>query len=403
MKTIPGERWARAGLAALLLAAALCGCGQDEDSSILFERNPRTDTGTGPFDTLTAAVAANTTIQAPFTTGSSPALLAGHLADGFEGRPYFRFTSLPDSADVAAVLSATIAVMVRDRYGANTDSVMLSLYRASATWKADSLDYDATPHDETEGNRAGDFSPRVGAVEDTTRLSLRADALVASWIAEPDSNFGVFVGTQALDAMVRLYSVEANPGVRTPLLTLVYRSADGDTVTTTTSASADGYALRRPDPPEPGARSLEIAGGWALRSLIRFDADSLRAAIPEEATISRARLVLTVESAERLRGSVPLALYGVTTEWSEGSADSIVTASGASAVTNYGSGTLAFDIAGLVRNWLSGSLANNGMLIRSTVEPSDLTRLTVAGRLSETAASRPRLELVYTMPPGARP
>lgn len=402
VRKIPGDRLALAGLAALFLIAALCGCGQDDDSSILFDRNPRTDTGTGPFTAEVTAVAADTTILAPIATSSSPALLAGRIQDGsgvLAARPYFRFTSLPDSADVDTLFSAVVTVTVRDRYGEETAT--LSLYPATAVWKADSLDYESTPHDPV--NKAGDFAPAVGAVGDTTRLRLRADALVASWIAEPDSNFGVFIDTDATDALVRLYSAESNPGVRTPSLTIIYRQPGASALdTTVVVASADAYALAHPDHVPDEAR-LEIAGGWALRALVRFETDSLRAAIPDEATVVRARLILPVVD-QRLRlGSVPVAAYAVTSEWSEASAEEVAAATTAAATATYDGGPIVLEIPSLVRDWMVGRTANRGALVRLTVEPSDLARLSVGARENPVESSRPRLELTYTLPPGARP
>jgi hypothetical protein len=401
MNKTPVRRSVRAGLAALILSVAVWnGCGQDDDSSILFSKNPRTDTGTGPYPARLSEIAADTTLQVTFKTASSSVLLAGALPSGFAARPYFKFGTLPDSAAVPpdSILSATVTVMVKDRYGA--DVATLTLHEAPSAWSPDSLDYATSP----TGPSMSEFSPEVASVDTTTRLTAPlSPARFAEWRHDASSNFGLHLGSTSQDALIRLYSVATDPGEQTPSLMIRF-VADADTDSVTVKATADDYAFQRPSPPSDPQR-LEIAGGWALRTLIRFDSDSLRALIPEGATVNRARLVLTVVESSGLLGTVSLAAYTVTSSWGESAADSVLTTSSAAATASYSTGadSLVFEIAGLVRNWIAGNVANYGLQIRSTSETVDLAHLSVASRQNPDVSIRPRLDLAYTLPPGGRP
>lgn len=387
----------------VLFLALEAGCGDDGQSPIRFRHSPRSDEGEGPFVATVPEPAADAHFQAPVQTGSAPVLLAGRLPAGFAARPFFRFATLPETTavDPDSIVSATLTVIARDRYGA--DPTTLSLFTAASDWTADSLAY----VEDAGGTFIGDLSPGDIATADTTRMTaVVPPAVVSAWLRRRDSNFGMYLESPASDAMTRLFSKEANPGERTPSLTIRYRAA-GDIDTVVVVAGEDATALRVP-PADPSGQepSLEIANGQGLRALVRFDTDSLRARVPEGGTLNRARLVLSVVGTSRVLGAVPMAAFAVTSEWEEATASSSVTvASSASATASYavGGDSIAFEIAGLVQQWIDGDLENRGVLIRSTVEPNDLATIAVGSRESATATLRPRLDLVYTLPPGPRP
>ena len=394
-------------MAALLLLGLLAGgCGDDKISNIVWDKSPRGDTGAGPFVTTGPLPSADTYFRLRVPTSGASVLMVGRLgvAEGYAARPFIRFASLPDTGtvDPDSVLSATLVVQGRDRYGA--EPVTLQLFAPAAQWTADSLAYD----DGDDPAFLGELSPGDVAGVDTTRFTAAVPtSVIAAWLRRPSENFGLFLDTpeSATDALIRLFSKEVNPGERTPSLTIRYQD-DGAVDSVVVVASEDATALLLPSfPPAGGEPWLRIANAQAFRALVRFDPDSLRALVPRGGTVNRARLVFDVVDTSLVIASVPFALYAVTSEWVEGTADSTITAeSSPSATATYtaGADTVAFDIAALLQRWIDAKTENHGLVIRSTNEPNDLATILLGSREADPAL-RPRLDLIYSLPPGPRP
>jgi hypothetical protein len=390
-----------------LLAALWAGCADESENPIAFEKDPRTRSGDGPFRATLASPAADTFYRQGVSTAAGPVLMVGNLEDGFKARAYIRFASLPDTATVRpdSILSVTLTLLRRDRYG--LESAPLQLFAGTSDWDVDSLAYLADPG----GVFISEIAPEVDTACDTTRHVAPVDPWrVRAWLRDPSTNYGLFVSSSTSDAMVRLFSSDVDPGEQTPSLTIRHRSgADADSVVRI--ASEDGYGMSRfRVAPGGSEEDLEIGDGIALRALVRFDQDSLLARVPRGATLNQARLVLSVTDTLRFvtcsSSSMGLAAHAVTSSWREGGADSTVTflsAAAATATCSASAESVVFEIGALVQEWVDGERENEGILLRSTGESAGLARIRLASREAADPALRPRLHLIYTVPPGPRP
>ncbi|MBD3336294.1 MAG: DNRLRE domain-containing protein [Candidatus Eisenbacteria bacterium] len=403
-----------AGCVALVLAAC-----SEEDNPFWWTGGER-DPGHVVPDTLWLTAARDTTSEIEVSTGSSPHMMVGRLG-GVEAAAYLKYTSLPDSAD--EVLSATLGLNLDRIYG---DPIRIDLHAVTAgeSWDDGDIRWDGQPAVDPQ---ALDRSPPLEWTENDTTANPAVlelpPFLVQDWIDDSATNAGIqlrIAANETGEGMARILSGDAvladtaDVQIVNPPLTLEYTSG-GQTVTATFGPSQDAYVQTRVagDPWGSDPAWLGVGGGRPRRTFIAFDLDSLQQALRTGPTFSIARATLVLTPLDDPPDALPYAdslrvtVYPIAAdpEWVEGEElpDSLQLESGI--ITR---GDLEvdlvpaeFEIASLVRDWVTGARENGGLAIVSDMETRRLSGIRFASR---TAAGRGAgLRLVLTFPPPARP
>lgn len=138
----------------------------------------------------------------------------------------------------------------------------------------------------------------------------------------------------------------------------------------------------------------------ALRSLVRFDLSS----IPRDTQIVSATLHLYLESACSAPGySYPVTIYPVTAGWSESGVTwftqpTVGTAATSTNISVLPWGDRSFNITSLVQGWISGTMPNNGVELRSLEYSGNNTASLYfyTREYSDDNTRRPYLEIMYS-------
>ncbi len=157
-----------------------------------------------------------------------------------------------------------------------------------------------------------------------------------------------------------------------------------------------------------------LDGNFVNRSLLKFDLSG----IPSNATITSATLSLVKTGGSNSATNVNV--HRITADWAEGSGP----CSGSSGVSNYnkrlsgtnwgtaggdydstveavtsvgGNATYSWSINNLVQNWVNGTDANYGLLLKYATEGFS-NQKTFGSREHNTASNQPKLSVTYTVP-----
>ena len=159
---------------------------------------------------------------------------------------------------------------------------------------------------------------------------------------------------------------------------------------------------------------LYLNGNYIDRSLLKFDLSS----IPSNATITSASFSLVKTGGSNTSANVNV--HRITADWTEGTG----TCSGSTGVSNYSqrlsgtnwgtaggdfnasveavtsvgsNATYSWSVANLVQNWVNGTDANYGLLLKYATEGFS-NQKTFGSRENSTASNRPVLSVTYTVP-----
>ncbi|MCF8245313.1 MAG: DNRLRE domain-containing protein, partial [Saprospiraceae bacterium] len=157
---------------------------------------------------------------------------------------------------------------------------------------------------------------------------------------------------------------------------------------------------------------IYLDGNYVNRSLLKFDLSG----IPGNATINSATLSLVKNGGSNTSADVNV--HRITADWAEGTRS----CSGSSGVSNYnrrlsginwgtaggdynstveavtavgGDNTYSWSVVNLVQDWVNGTNANFGMLLKYASEGSS-NQKTFGSRENSTASDRPELSITYT-------
>ncbi len=207
---------------------------------------------------------------------------------------------------------------------------------------------------------------------------------------------------------------------------------EGDPVTVVLQEGLNGYAGTRDtyvssldaDRNRGGSTAMQTYHDGKVRVLIAFDL----ASVPAGATVRSAKLKLYCSTYSYPRDSYALSVHGITRTWTEGTAyysfhemdgatwnehsyaDGLSTVAGnwtaaggdyaptatASITSGLAAGTWQeWDITALAGKWVSGTQANNGVLVRSHVRAGVLLKYW-SSEYTVNASLRPKLEITYT-------
>lgn len=389
--------------------ALVAACGEDGDPVVGFDLAPGIVDSSGAQTAVVPDSDLDTFFQT--TRNSGDVVWAGiepELTSAAEAKTFLRFTVLEVPA-AATILGASL-ILSADAGGDYGDQVEqdLEIQRVTAaTWFTNpSQGWPFTNHEPTS-------PPSLFAVAECDTPDARITAavppsIVAGWVAQPDSNFGIAIVPRSLGGWKRfratrdVVSGDDRFILEAPALEVRY-TLDSETDTlrlalrehaTLYSVSPDVAAGTGSEPAAP------IGGPYDYRAIVRFDLD----AVSDDVNLNRLRLTLAIDPA-----SV-----------SVGQTDSLVTIGAHEVVTLPGENldplpvvgfsTLAFarvtikagaddeivlDVSTL------GSRIEKGVLLKVEQQFPSLNRLGFVTR-EASAGAHPALEITYTRPPRVR-
>lgn len=400
--------------AASLLAAALlalaAACGEDGDPVIGFDLVPGVLDSTG----VRTAVVPDSDLDTFFQTtrNSGDVVWAGIEPEGSaaaEAKTFLRF-SVFDVPPAATILGASL-VLSADAGGDYGDRIEqdLEIQRVTAaTWfTGTSQGWPFTSHEPTS-------PPSLFAVAECDTPDVRITAavppsLVAAWIAEPDSNFGIAIVPRGLGGWKRFRAARAVVlGANTytlaaPTLEVRYTvDSETDTLSLALREHATLYSVSPAVESGTGSEPAALIGGpYDYRAVVRFDLGT----VSDDVNLNRLRLTLRIDPSSVVQGQAdhkvtigahevatlpgenldPLPVVGFSTV-----AFARVTVDSDSTDT-----PIVLDVSAL------GSRIEKGVLLKVEQEYPSLIRLGFVTR-EGSAAAHPALEVTYTLPPRIR-
>jgi hypothetical protein len=320
--------------------------------------------------------------------GGSPFLFAGN-DQGVEAMAYVVFDT---TSFTGSIVKATLSFQLLPYPIKPASSAELQILPTGSSWDEATMAWDdrIAPAAETPL-----FTVQASLSDSSTVIDLDVPVDLAKSFVNADTNVertGILIRSGALSGFFKLYGREssASPAL-IPHLTLITES---DTLTVMPSKDTFVSFSDLPGLPD----RFWVRDGIAERILMRFNLG----AIPPEATINRAMLVLRADPESSFPdqasvfylSAVPLAdsvwvLPGV-------ALDSTWTAS-----ASVSGDSAALVLTTLVQKWTSRTEPNCGLMLRGVLETTD-----PAGRAffsaSADSAGIPRLKVFYSVPPSGR-
>ncbi|MFZ1571185.1 MAG: hypothetical protein WAT89_00435, partial [Candidatus Kapaibacterium sp.] len=211
-------------------------------------------------------------------------------------------------------------------------------------------------------------------------------------------------------SIVGIWGSSGNAGVIADSLKPQLKVSYGDT-TLTLIASASNWISK--SFVNPGVGKIVFAGGESIRTLIKFNLDS----IPKDAVVHKAELTLTVDTNSSKFGTFKLSRYLVGYSASDSTKEnlksgSIVSTSRRAAKDSLSYlNTFSFPVLGpIISDWLlfsrgSGNQKNNGIIFAlnrslrfdQPLEVNSVDKLVFYGNDTQDTTKRPRLAITYSI------
>ena len=334
------------------------------------------------------AAPSDTSYRIPVVCGASPYLFVGDDR-GLESWTYIVFDTATTSG---SLVKATLSFTVLPYPESDASPVEISILPTESPWDEGTMTWDTkiSPASETPL-----FREQASLSEDTTRIDLDVPLELAAALVSKDTSVertGLLIRAEGTGGFIRLFSREFSTS--SPLIPHLTLITESDTMTVMPRKDTFVSNSARTVPPD----RLWIQDGTADRILMRFNVSG----IPPEATVNRARLVLHTDAESAFPAptsafylsAVPLAdsvwtLPGVAT-------DSTWIASGAAS-----GDSIATILTSWVQKWTSGTAPNCGLMLKGTLENTDLAGRSVFSSSADSVRI-PRLEIFYSIPPTGR-
>ena len=330
-------------------------------------------------------------------------LLFGNDGD-YQTRTLMKFTSRPDTSTVQSAKLILHPV----KYFGDGNNLPIKVYKTSLDWN------------EAEANWSdlwGKFEPdEVGSfdvtLKDTTAIIIDITPdVVNNWITEPETNFGLYLDTPDADFITQIYSTESAYDTIRAALEIVF-TPDSVLDTTKIFPHDDVTLFNYKDWQCKGQLfrgAMKINNGAGYRSLIKFDfPDSVEW---EKATIHHANLIMNSDTdSSDVDNSIGIHLgFNVITSENWDLTSLAIDSSGSLPTTiaytdkqiEFTAESEIITFSKIVQEWTAGRVANNGLLIRSINEGTNLYFLKLISSKGD-AAQMPRLEITYSLPASPR-
>ena len=335
----------------------------------------------------------DTSYQTYTPTGYGTYLYVGQNK-GLQTQILLLFASLPDSGVVdSVILSHSFTGIIGSAQG----SLIPTVHTINGEWDETEVTWESFNMSNLLGNEV--TTQVLYADTDSVSYMLPQD-LVQSWMDTSISeNYGLHLSYSIPDTgfIMQFYSKEAPlEWTSVPQLT-IYVTRDSIQSIYTKYPTADAFIATVPY--DPTSDRLYIADGAPLRSLLFFDMDS----IPENATVNRALLTLyndtTLSFPDHSSYFEFVAFICTDTTWWS-SFETFAFDSSLSFAGSVQDDSAVINLTFYVQNWIIGVKENHGIILMGKNERSDLMRRAFYSRIDP--QKKPRLEIIYSLPPSGR-
>jgi len=382
----------------LLIGAVLAASGCDEHKSTPVGSDVIDRDDWGRFREIYVQPATRDSVyHQALQTGGGPLLLVGEWS-GYGTKSLLRFETLPESVQVA---SASVTLFTYDVIDTVTpaqtsvpEAVKVVVHLLQTGWSIDDVTFDTplsgTPVETVAVGRAPDDSLIVSLPQNAVQAWIDGteenNGLLLSCLEEPTSPQG--------DGFIKeFYSSDSQ--IDAPQLRIRCALSDTSDTTFVAAPTADVFVVRRRSewPFDTRPDRLMVGNGYVYRTLIQF---AFEDSIPDEATIVRGLLTLSVDREYSFFSALEMSVYAVTSPtWDD---PQFSTSRFAQATVTADDDSVVFDIRGLVQSWVDEEIPNYGLLLKSTHEDWDIAFFTFHS--SQGAGEwGPRLDVAYATPP----
>jgi hypothetical protein len=327
-------------------------------------------------------------------------LLAGSflLVGGWNGyltKTLLKFGDLPDGIQV---VSAEVSLVTGDVVDADyplsffLDSLRILVTALETEWSGENVTFDTplsgTPIDTVAVGRADG---------DTVNFSIPT-ATVQAWIDSTADNNGFLLSCLEDAGFIKeFYSTNSASGL--PTLHLAWALTDTTDSTVSIQSTSDLFVVKRETdwPFDVNPERLMVGNGTAYRSLLYFPVED---SIPDKATIIKAQLTLTVDTTYSFFDDMAIGIYAVTSSsWDNPEFD-------ATQITWITVGaeddSATFEIHSVIQDWLDGTRANEGLLLKSLYEDKGISSFVFYSSHGG-PDDAPRLRVMYAISPDLSP
>lgn len=376
----------RVSLCILGTALAVLSCSQEKatpvGSALYDQENP------GSENRLIVPTSRDTVYTQSVSCGSGYSLFTGSQA-GVETRAFFVF----DTVTVAGSAERAVLAFRTFPYAVSASGdIRLLVSEILSDWNEYTLTWDTRP-----AETGPPFAESTASASDTSDVEIEIPLDLALSLVNPDTAAarpGLALLTGDPECVFRLYSREAGVTL-SPLLLFISAGDTADTVSVRTRK--DAFVVRN-ETALPAER-LRIQNGTAERILLFFDLS----AIPREATINRARLILHTDDEHVFPASEPdFAFYAYPVSdslWTVPPAaiDSTRAVSGV-----FSADSTAASLTSIVQRWTSGVMENGGLMLKGALETSDPAGCSPYSGSAPDSVLVPKLDIFYSLPPTSR-
>jgi hypothetical protein len=345
-------------------------------------------------DTSTITAVAGSVVKRPLNTGASSNLLVGkyRTSDGktYEAETLLRFTGMPDTLTSATILSASLILGSRYRFGDPQGNLSFNVYKMVQGWTEGGVTWDSISTASYDPVVRGSFS---SAIADSDSVAIPLDPrLINEWsqaVADSQTVQGIIlVPTDASSKIVGFDSFQSLEATREPQLLVSLLSSDGTVQDSLLFITGEDTFIANIDNLPSDPNLLYVQAGVAYRSTVQFSLDS----IPLHVGVNRAILELTRSPSSPPPSSRFIdSLFSVLLVTSD-SVD--VTTFVLGSRVSPDSDVYSFVVTPEVQRWVSAK-PNYGLQIEAYAEISQLDLFTFYSA-SASPSLRPRLKIIYS-------
>jgi len=201
-----------------------------------------------------------------------------------------------------------------------------------------------------------------------------------------EANYGILIAPPEEALFLKRFG--SSERGESPLLWIRYRTAEGESDSTTVRPTEDAVLIYRASPLETDG-NLILADGDVYRSLLRFD---LPEGLDTLITVNSAVLSMEIDRERSFVEQLAVEVWPVTqTSWEEEVLRTDFSGDSPRGIVSDTTATVSIEIRSIVQHWFRDPSANYGILLRSAGEQEDVCTVFL---------SHPQLRITYSEPPG---
>ncbi|MBI3189616.1 MAG: DNRLRE domain-containing protein, partial [Ignavibacteriales bacterium] len=328
--------------------------------------------------------------------GSSTRQLIGK-DQGIEARTILQFSGMPTDAATAIVDTALLRIPITYRFKDSTGNFGLDIKRMLRSWTRDSLTWDSTNVSSLVSGVDTSFS-KIISVSDSV-LEIRVDAVVRKWFQDSiklSSPYGMALVPNPFatnnNIIIGCSSVYSGSTDTRPELYIVYHK---DTATTRFTLKPFQQVFVADGPLPTIADSLFfVQAGISHRGRLKFDLTT----IPKQASITSAKLLLTLDKTQSLRNAYTANTLVAHLDLDGAAIPKLSSLTATGSFANDTSTTLSVDVKSLVQQ-ITSKNQNYGFVLRSSSEFIAVDRYAFFSQTASDSTRRPQLNITYTILP----